>query len=494
MYRLSELLSGVNCRMTIQDVEEVLVTGVSSDSRCVRPGNVFVCIRGSNSDGADYIKEAIRRGARVIICDKLYDIKTKNAIFILSDDVRSAHAMVLSNLNNNPSRKMKVIAVTGTNGKTTVSRMIASALCKDGKRCAVIGTLGASFLGESISLSSMTTPDAELLYELLKQYADRGAEYVVMEASSHALALKKLDGIVFELGAITNMSAEHLDFHGNMDGYYEAKSTLFDKCKKGVFLCDDFYTVKMYNESKCEKVSCSVFDSKRDYFAENIGYSFENGAIFTLQGKNTALPLHCSIPAEFTVSNALLASTVLKELGVGDDSIYRGIADIRGIEGRMERVETESDFSVFIDFAHTPDALNKLLTSVRKIKRSDQRIVMLFGCGGDRDRSKRSLMGAVASHISDFVIITEDNSRSEESSDIIDEIMSGFDKSCPHVRIDDREKAIEYAVMNAGKGDIILLCGKGHENYEIKKDGKRYFCEKEIVQRAIKKRNGRKIL
>ena len=231
MYRLSELLNGVNCRTVTQGADEVLVTGVSSDSRCVRPGNVFVCIRGANSDGADYIKEAIRRGAKTIICDKLYDIKTKNAIFVLCDDVRSAHAIVLSNLHGNPSRKMKIIAVTGTNGKTTVSRMIASALCRDGKRCAVIGTLGASFEGENISLSSMTTPDAELLYEFLKQYADRGAEYVVMEASSHALALKKLDGIVFEIGAITNMSAEHLDFHGNMEGYYEAKSSLFEKCK-----------------------------------------------------------------------------------------------------------------------------------------------------------------------------------------------------------------------------------------------------------------------
>ena len=492
MYRLADLLSDVDGARASLNIENVTVTGVCSDSRSVCPGQVFVCIKGKNNDGSEYIKEAIKRGAIAIVCEGNSSAQCDSVIYVTVTNARSACARMLSRVYGDPCSKMKIIAVTGTNGKTTVTKMIENALKESGKRCAVIGTLGASFENETVSIATMTTPDPDILYALLAKYADAGAQYVVMEASSHALALSKLDGMSVEIAAITNLTAEHLDFHGNMENYYAAKASLFDKCKTGVFLCDDYYTVKMYNESKCNKVSCSVKDARWDYHAENVGYSFENGTIFTVAHKGEAFPVHSSVAAEFTVSNALLAATVLRELGVEAAAIYKGIASLRGVEGRMQRLETQTDFSVYIDFAHTPDALAKLLESVRKIKKREERIVTLFGCGGDRDRTKRALMGAVASHLSDFVIITEDNSRSEEPSAIIDEIMSGFDKSCPHVRIDDREKAIEFAILNAEKNDIILLCGKGHEKYEIGKNGARPFCESDIVKTALKKRKERK--
>lgn len=481
MYKLSDLIENINYKASIS-LDGVCVNGICADSRAVLPGNVFFCIKGGKSDGADYIKEAIRRGARVVICEN--GCETYGAPTVTVENTRSAYAIALSSLHGRPAKKLKIIAITGTNGKTTVSKMIQNALQESGKRCAIIGTLGASFEGKSTSLSTMTTPDPEVLYALLAQYVSEGAEYVVMEASSHALALGKLDGIDFEIGAITNLTAEHLDFHGNMESYYAAKSSLFDKCKKGVFLCDDYYTVKMHAEAKCKRVSCSVTNKSCEFHAENIAYSFENGTQFTVMGKKP-LTLHCEIPAEFTVSNALLACTVLRELGIPDADIYKGIASLGGVEGRMERIETGRDFSIFIDFAHTPDALARLLTSVRKIKGEGERIITLFGCGGDRDKSKRSLMGAVASRLSDFVVITADNSRSENTESIIDEIMTGFDKTCPHIRIDDRKSAIEYAVMNAGRGDIILLCGKGHEKYEIDKRGIRPFSERAVVKKAL---------
>ena len=488
MFSLSELITDEEvCGEYPKDLK---VSGVCADSRKVLPGNVFVCINGCRKCGQDYIEEAVRRGAYAVMVEQECKRAVKGAALIKVKNSRSVYAKMLSRVYD-VKNSLKLIAVTGTNGKTTVCQMIKSAITESGRRCAVIGTLGACFEEDCRQIDQMTTPDPEVLYKLLFDFARQGAEYAVMEASSHALALGKLDGLEFEVGAITNMSAEHLDFHGNMEEYYKAKLKLFDKCKKGVFLCDDFYTVKMYSEAECERISCSVRDITRDYHTENIGFSFENGSVFTIVGeKGRSIPMHSPIPAEFTVSNGLLATAVLKALGIEEVSIYKGISRMKGVKGRMEKVETGLDFSVYIDFAHTPDALAKLLQGVKAIKRSESRIVTLFGCGGDRDKSKRSLMGMVASSLSDMVIVTSDNSRSEDSADIIDEIMKGIDKSRPHVRIDDREKAIEYAVMNAEKGDIILLCGKGHEGYEIDKNGKREFSEKNIVLRCAAKRQG----
>jgi UDP-N-acetylmuramoyl-L-alanyl-D-glutamate--2,6-diaminopimelate ligase len=492
MYDLYKLLSKT-VYTADKSIDGFKVNRVCCDSRAVLPGDAFFCIKGEKKSGCDYISDALRRGASAIISEKKPNDISSQVVFITVSDSRSAYAYALSATYDDPADKMKMIAVTGTNGKTTVSGMIRNALMLAGKKCAQIGTLGAEFDSEYTSLDTMTTPDPDVLYALLDEYRKKGAEYVVMEASSHALALGKLDAIEFDVAAITNMSAEHLDFHTDMEGYYTAKASLFARCKKGVFLCDDFYTVKMYEEATCDKVACSTLTKKYGTYAENVAFSFENGTSLCMVDENGTLVLHSKIPAAFTAPNVLLAAVVLREIGLTGKQIYDGIAMLNGVEGRMERVETGRDFSVFIDFAHTPDALSRLLSGVRRIKKPSERIVTLFGCGGDRDKSKRSLMGAVSSRLSDFVIITEDNSRSEDSAEIIDRIMLEFDKSCPHIRIDNRRKAIEYAIENAGKGDIILLCGKGHEKYEIGKNGKVPFCEREIVLNALqmRKKNGR---
>lgn len=479
--KLSYLIDGI-----AENSQEV--NGVSADSRGVKNGEAFFCIRGTKTNGAGYIDEAIKNGATVIVSDEKLPTTPSVVRSVTVKNVRSAYAVACSRMYGEPSRKMKMIGVTGTNGKTTVCSMIESALLAAGKKCAVIGTLGARFEGKFTSLSTMTTPDPEVLYALLYEYSNKGAEYVVMEASSHSLAQSKLDGIYFDVGAITNVSAEHLDYHKNMQDYCIAKQSLFERSRGGVFLCDDFYTTEMYNCAKGKKIACSVKDKRYQIHAERVGFDFENGCILTVKDGTETVTLHSPIPASFTPSNVMLAYAVLKTLGIKNEHIHNGIASLKCVQGRMERVTTGRDFSVFIDFAHTPDALSRLLSGIKLMKRQGQRIVTLFGCGGDRDKTKRSLMGAIASRLSDFVIITSDNSRSEEPQDIIDEIMGGFDKSCPHVRIDDRRQAIEYAVLNAESGDIILLCGKGHECYEITKCGKRDFCERKIVTEALRKR------
>lgn len=485
MYNVYELIKDTDCtsRSTLSGDAEV--TDITSDSRRVTPGCMFVCIKGMKSDGHEHVCEARRRGAGVIVCERECPAFVGNATVLVTKNARSAYARIMSNACKRPDRELKIIAVTGTNGKTTVTSMIYRALVRAGKRCALIGTLGAYFEDGIEKTGTMTTPDPEELYPLLRRYADRGAEYAVIEASSHALALGKLDGMRIYIGAVTNLTPEHLDFHGDMESYRIAKARLFELCEKGVFCIDDAYTEKMYGKAECKKVSCSVRDPKSDYFADKVKYLGADGVEFVIRHAGEGTRVFSEIPGSFTVSNALLAVSVLSEAGLSVMAASSGIAHLSGVRGRMERLPLDTDFSVIIDFAHTPDALSKLLESVRAFRKTGQRIVTLFGCGGDRDPSKRSLMGAIASRLSDFVIITSDNSRSEDTGAIIDEIMSGFDRKCPHKRIDDRKKAIIYAVKNAAKGDIILLCGKGHEEYEIDMSGTHPFSERDIVYSAL---------
>lgn len=481
IYSLEKLLCGIDW-VSDSDVSGVRVSGVRANSKDIGRGDAFVCMKGCLRDGADYITEALERGAMVVICDKSCKRCNKNAIFVRVSDIRSAYAKLCSAVCGDPSRGMRMIGVTGTNGKTTVVNMIAAALRKSGRRVATVGTLGVSFEGSGTLADGMTTPDPEVLYPLLAELKEKGAQDVVMEASSHALELCKLDAVAFDLGAITNMSAEHLDFHGNMDRYYHAKKKLMEKSKKAVFLTDDYYTSKMYSETDGKKrVSCSCTKNDADCTVREVSCNFRDGVSFTAVKNGKAITVKSPIPAFFTVSNALLAYTALCELGVSEEDITEGIASLQSVDGRMERIETGLDFSIYVDFAHTPDALSALLKAVRHMKGPEGRIVTLFGCGGDRDKGKRSLMGAVASRLSDMVILTSDNCRSEKASDIIDMVMLGFDKSCPYVRIEDRAKAIRYALSIAEKGDVILLCGKGHERYEIQGSDKTPFSERDIV-------------
>ncbi len=486
MLKLKELLKNTEVKWSTPYSGDEAITEVVADSRKVKPGCMFVCLKGTKKDGHDYIDEAVRRGAYAVLCSENCTVRPENTVVIGVNNTHSEYAKIMSVVCGEPDKRLKLIAVTGTNGKTTVTNMICSALEYLGKKTALIGTLGAYYDGVKSSIGTMTTPDPERLYPLLKSYADKGAEYAVMEASSHALALGKLDGLHFILSAMTNLTPEHLDFHGSMEEYAKAKSHLFRLSDKAVFCIDDSYTSGLASECPCPAYSCSVRDKDADFYADSPRLDGVNGISFTLCHRNINTSVRSDIPGTFTVSNALIACSVLSLLGFSDAEAAEGVYSLHGVKGRMEKLPIDKNFSVFIDFAHTPDALSKLLETVRAFRNPGQRIVTLFGCGGDRDPSKRSLMGAIASRLSDFVIVTADNSRTENTGDIIDEIMRGFDKKCPHVRIEDRRKAIYYAVQNAGKGDIILLCGKGHEEYEIDKSGMHPFSERETVYAACR--------
>lgn len=489
MLNLREILADVDIEKSF-DLSNVYVSEIVSDSRKIKSDCVYVCIKGNKIDGHKFISEAVQNGAKAIVYSDLsvqipegiYAIKVKNT--------RLALAKMWSSACGRPDKTLKIVAVTGTNGKTTVSTMIYHGLRVSGKSVALLGTLGGVFGDEHYSLETLTTPDPEKLYPLLKKFADLGAEYVVMEASSHSLELNKLDGLNMQMGVFTNITPEHLDFHGDMEHYFLAKARLFTKCAKGIFFRDDQYSDKIskYIRDKNNVIYCSLRDDSSHYFVDNTVYNGSEGVSYDLNFRHGKLKIQSPIPGIFTVYNSCVAVAALLELGISEENVLSAFRELKGVKGRMEKLPTGEEFSIFIDFAHTPDALTKLLQSVWGFRRDGERIITLFGCGGDRDKSKRSLMGAIASKLSDFVIITADNSRSENPSDIIDEIMSGFDISCPYKRIDNRREAIFYAVENAEKGDIILLCGKGHEEYEITAEGTHPFSERDIVFEALSKR------
>ncbi len=495
MYNLKNLLEGFEYEANVMIADDAEISEVVSDSKKVTPGCLFVCFKGMKSDPHEFIDDVIRRGCLVIICEKNCDYVSKNAIIIRVSEVRSVYARIFGRICGNPEKRLKLIAVTGTNGKTTVTNMIHSALVHMGKKAALIGTLGGYFEGERTSVGTMTTPDPEVLYPLLQRYAELGAEYAVMEVSSHALALCKADGLHFAVAAMTNLTPEHLDFHGNMYAYSRAKEKLFEMSEIGVFCVDDEYTERISSKCGCKTaVKCSVRSARCDIYASDVSFKGLGGVVFSACENGEKTEIFSTVPGEFTVSNALLAFSVMRSLGFSGRAAALGIASLKSVIGRMEVLDTDTEYTVIIDFAHTPDALEKLIKSVRTLCGEERRIVTLFGCGGDRDKSKRALMGRVASELSDQVILTSDNSRSEDVNAIIDQICDGISNKCRVIRVIDRRSATRYALENARAEDVILLCGKGHEEYEIDSKGIRPYSERKIVAEILKELSAKSAL
>lgn len=473
------------------------IGGIAHDSRRVRAGDAFFALRGRDADGRDFAAEAARRGAAVCISETNLDGLEIPQVVV--PDARSALAFASANFYGNPQRKLKIIGVTGTNGKTSTAYMLKTIFCHSGYKTALLGT-AKSMLGdaeytppleawEKNDYLTMTTPDPEILYRAFADLASRGVEVVVMEASSHALALKKLDPIDFAVGIFTNLSHEHLDFHGTMENYLAAKARLFERCGVGLFNTDDAYARSAKDAARCRAVGYGIKEPS-DYFAEQIVCRGVLGSEYILHTKNARFKIKTRIPGRFTLYNTLAAAAAARECGIDLVSIQNALFSLRGVCGRLEKVDlgfAGGAYTVFIDYAHTPFALENLLRCVRDFRGEGQRIVTVFGCGGDRDREKRPEMGAVAVTGSDFVIITSDNARSENPRAIIDDILTGVGDAANYTVIEDRRSAIEYAIENALAGDIILLAGKGHEQYEIDKDGLHPFSETEIVLRAAEK-------
>ena len=494
--KLGELCrtAALECPGEIADRE---ISAIAMDSGRVTEGCLFICIRGLHTDGHRFIGEAAAKGAACVLCERGRDPAPIPTLY--SDDPRRAAARLYNAFYGSPAASLKFIGVTGTNGKTTVTHMLRAILETSMHRTGLIGTVGCESCGRHLAprdrdpLSNMTTPDPPDLYRMLREMVDDGVEYVLMEVTSHALALGKLDPIHFRAGIFTNLTPEHLDFHKTMEAYAGAKAELFRRSELSVINTDSPWGDRMRSAAAGKCVGCSAVGRAADYRAENLHRASVRGVEYELHSEKTRMKISCPIPGGFTVMNSMQAAACAIELGIGPPSIQDALASMTGVRGRMERVRLGlcADFSVLIDYAHTPDALEKLLRTARDSGTDGQRIVLLFGCGGDRDKTKRAIMGSVAELYADRVIVTSDNSRTEDPEAIISDILSGMRKREAEV-IPDRAEAIRHAVLTAEPHDLILLAGKGHEEYEIDRQGRHPFSEREIVLAAAEERCRRK--
>ncbi len=471
--KLSELLKE-KC-VNLGDLE---ITAVTCDSRNITNGCAFVCINGAVVDGHKFAKEAEEKGAAVIICEK--DTGAKNQIFV--EDSHVEFAKMCANWFYNPAKKLKIIGVTGTNGKTSVSYMLKSILEHCGYKVGLIGTI-QNMIGDEVLPAKNTTPGAFELQSIFSLMEKSGCTYCIMEVSSHALDQNRTYGIEFEVGMFTNLTQVHLDYHITMDNYMKAKRKLFKTSKIAVFNLDDEYYDGISEGVDCKKITYSIKNNEATYTAKNINLR-PDGVDFIFTGVGIISRIKTSIGGKFTPYNAMCAASCALELGMPIEKIAEAFSVMPGVKGRAEVVPTGKDFTVIIDYAHTPDGLENILKTFSEMEKN--RLTVVFGCGGDRDRTKRPKMGAVAAMFADNIIVTSDNPRSEVPERIIDDILEGL-KNCkkPVEVIVNRVEAIKKAVQTAQSGDIIVLAGKGHETYQILNTGTIHLDEREVVAEAL---------
>lgn len=454
------------------------VTGVTSDSRKVTDSCVFVCIEGTAADGHEYAQAAVDAGAGVVVCQR--DLGLENQVIV--GDTHLAYASLCAAFFGNPSEKLTLVGVTGTNGKTTTTYLLKSILEHAGKKVGLIGTI-QNMIGSAVVEASHTTPDAFELQRLFRDMAEQGCEYVVMEVSSHALHQRRVAGCRFKAALFTNLTQDHLDYHGTMEEYLKAKKILFTMCETGIFNIDDSYAAQMMEGLACEKLTYSIRTDGCDYTAKNIK-NRADGVAFELVGNGVIGRVKLPIPGKFSVYNALGAAVTAMALGFPFVTVVEALCAGKGVKGRVEVVPTGRDFTVVIDYAHTPDGLENVLSTMKEVCAG--RLIALFGCGGDRDKTKRPLMGRTAAKYADELIITSDNPRSENPMAIIGDILEGLkDSGTPAKVIENRQEAIAYAVSHAGTDDVIVLCGKGHETYQILNNSTIHLDEREVVAQAL---------
>lgn len=474
--RASELLKG---ELITEDFE---VSGIFTDSRKIIPESIFVCLKGTEDNGHKYAKEAVKKGARLIIAEEKINHLPLQIIY--KQSTAEALAEIAQRFYGNPAEKLKIIGVTGTNGKTTVTFLIKSILEAAGRKTGVIGT-NKCFLGKKeLNFESVmpTTPDALEIAYILNEMQKNGAEYVVMEVSSHALALKRVHALHFEIGIFTNLSRDHLDFHKNMEEYAKAKAKIFDISSAAVINTDIGTGLEFAANCKIPVVSVGLNEEANINASQLcLGKDYVS---FVCNENEEEHVLRLKIPGKFSVYNALCAVGAARILGVGYDDIKTGLARVKNIKGRVELVPVNAEYRVFIDYAHSPDGLLNILNTAKGFTRG--KVIVLFGCGGDRDKSKRSIMGKIAGELADFSIITSDNPRGENPLEIIEQIKEGIDKTDgEYIIIVNRREAIEYALKYAKKDDTILLCGKGQETYQIIGKKKYYFDERKIIKEIL---------
>ncbi len=480
---LRELLKQINV-VSVTGDDRIDISGIAFDSSKVQNGNLFVCIKGLRTDGHTYARAAVQNGATAVLVER--NIRLEGVTVVQVADTRAALAQAAAAFYGHPADHLKLIGVTGTNGKTTVTSLIRDILEFSGKKAGLIGTNQIQ-IGNKILPADHTTPESLDLHKLFAEMHKEGMEYVVMEVSSHSLALKRVYGIPFAVGVFTNITQDHLDFHGTMDNYMDAKKKLFDQCCQSIINIDDprGKELAMDLSSRLENtVRTFSIDAPSDTRATNIKMS-SLGVLFDLTADGQTTPIRIHIPGRFSVYNALAATSACLALGLTMEQISNGLLMAKGVKGRAEVVYTpHTDYTVLIDYAHTPDGLQNIISTVREFTKG--RVITLFGCGGDRDSAKRPIMGRVAGELSDYCIITSDNPRTEEPMAIIRQIEEGMrETDCPYTVIENRREAIRYAMGMAKKEDCIILAGKGHETYQILGTTKVHFDEREVVKAIL---------
>jgi UDP-N-acetylmuramoyl-L-alanyl-D-glutamate--2,6-diaminopimelate ligase len=477
---LATLLSRLETPLAVTGDCEVSVNAIEIDSRLVKPGALFVALRGEHTDGHRYAEQAVANGARALVVETELAALPAGVTLVRAADTRRALSALAAAFYGDPSRALDVIGVTGTNGKTITTHLIAAILNAANRPCGIAGTVGGEF-GTHRWLLDNTTPLPPELHRLLAQMREHGAKAVAMEVSSHALALRRVDDVRFRIAALTNLTRDHLDFHRTRAAYAAAKRRLFSLAPACVINADDEYGRQWASQLQAEGRAIVTYGSDPGAGLVPRAVTVDaKGSRFTLDGQSYDV----RIPGRFNVWNALAALGVARLFGIDDATAARGIASVERVPGRMERFDTNGVI-VVVDYAHTPDALENVLRSLRETARA--KLAVVFGCGGDRDRGKRREMGAVAAHLADRVYVTSDNPRSEAPGVIAEAIVAGIGPR-DHVVELDRRRAIERAIAEAQPGDVVLIAGKGHEPYQIVGERIHPFDDGLVAREALSRR------
>lgn len=481
--KLSYLCKDINFELIKGNIDTD-ITSITIDSRKVKKGSLFICISGFKTDGHNYIESAYKSGASAIICEKDIDEVPSGLTVLKVDESRKALSKIALEFYDNPSSKFNLIGITGTNGKTSSTYFLESILNECSHKTGVIGTVEIRINGKKIDveLETSTTPDTIELNELFCKMADNKVEDVIMEVSSHALELDKVADCNFNIGIFTNLTQDHLDLHKTMENYCNAKAKLFKLCKYGVINADDKYSKNIIESSQCDIMTFSI-DKPSDLKAENIKYYMDK-VEFDVIIKNENVHFELHIPGKFSVYNALGVIGAAIYMGIDTKTIQKGIYSIKGVPGRIQNVKNNKGFNVIVDYAHSPDGLDNIIKAVREFTKG--KVISVFGCGGDRDKKKRPIMGKISAELSDYTIITSDNPRSEEPESILKDIEEGVKPVTKNYEmIVDRRKAIYKAVKMAEKYDSVIIAGKGHEDYEIFADKTIHFDDLEVAKEAL---------
>lgn len=474
--KISELLKDIEVLSEYTDCE---VSDITDKSTEISRGCIFVCIKGARFDGHSVAVEAIEKGAAAVVTE--HDTGAENQIVVKNS--REAYSRLCAAFYGNPSDKLKLIGVTGTNGKTTTTFLLKDIFDKLGIKAGLIGTV-KNMAGDKEYPSSLTTPDSKELQRLYYEMVQNNCEYCIMEVSSQALAQGRVDGCHFVTSVFTNLTQDHLDYHGTFENYAAAKRKLFEISDTAVINADDEYAKKMVDGLNCKVITFSVKTDSSDYMAKNVK-CFADSIQYELLNAENIGRVNIKIPGHFTVYNSMGAAVCAITQGIEFNKVIETLSTAKGVPGRVEVVDTDTDYTILIDYAHSPDGLENVISSLRETTKG--RIIAVFGCGGDRDKTKRPKMGKIVGDLADIAVVTSDNPRSENPSLIIKDILEGMTACKAQIKtLENRTEAIKYAMFVAQKDDIVLLAGKGHETYQILNTGKIHYDEREIIADILK--------